>query len=50
MNRNLNADDAGRLYGESKKDGDKSATLLSGIDTEGLSKAQKKKLKAKLKK
>lgn len=49
MNRNVRAEDAGRLYGDHKKDSDK-ATLLSGIDTEGLSKAQKKKLKAKLKK
>lgn len=45
MNRNVKAEDSHRLYGQVKKQ-----TLLEGIDTEGLSKAQKKKLKAKLKK
>jgi hypothetical protein len=46
MNKNIKTLDVERIYGVKQAQ----TTLLSGIDTEGLTKTQKKKLKQKLKK
>ena len=51
MNRNVKTLDVERLFGgAAPKNRQTTGGILSGIDTEGMSKAQKKKLKAKLKK
>lgn len=50
MNRNVRSQDVERLFGGGRHAREKTGTILSGVDTEGMTKAQKKKLKAKLKK
>jgi len=49
MNKNLKTLDVTRIYG-GQKETSQLQTLLSGVETEGLTKTQKKKLKQKLKK
>lgn len=46
MNKNIRTLDVERIFGKNQAQ----STLLGGIDTEGLTKTQKKKLKKKLKK